>query len=75
MSGARKFAACCLLSSSVLGGCAIEPVKAWERGQLAEPEMAWAVDPGLADYRRHARFSKEAAFGQIGDLGGGCGCN
>lgn len=75
MSGARKFGVCCLLLSSSLGGCAIEPVKAWERGDLARPEMAWETDAGLADYRRHVQFSKEAGQGQLGTAGGGCGCN
>ncbi len=76
MSGARKFAVCCLLGLSAgLAGCAVEPVKAWERGDLARWQMAWETDAGLSDYRRHAQFSKEAGLGQLGTGGGGCGCN
>ncbi len=56
-----------------LTGCV--PVKAWERGDLARPEMAFEPDPMLAGYRRHVEFSKEAASGGPVLSGGGCGCN
>lgn len=81
MSGARKSGGYWLLGLSLavslgaLSGCATQPVKAWERGQLATPEMAWEPDPALGTYRLHAQFGKEAASGQIGQAGGGCGCN
>ena len=74
MPGAIRLSICWLLILS-LQGCAVQTVKPWERGELATPEMAWEPDAGLADYREHARFSKEAAFGLLGDTGGGCGCN
>lgn len=64
-----------MLLSAALSACSTTAVKAWERGQLATPEMAWDLDPGLNRYREHAQFSKEAASGQIGQAGGGCGCN
>lgn len=65
-------ASCALL---VLCGCAIQPVQPWERGTLAQPEMAWEPDPLVAGYRRHVHFSKEAATGGATLGGGGCGCN
>lgn len=74
MSGVRKFVGCWLLAAS-LGGCAVEPVKPWQRGELATPEMAWESDAALSTYRLHAQFGKEAASAQIGQAGGGCGCN
>jgi len=63
------------VGSSTLSGCAMREVKAWERGVLAEKEMAWEPDPMLASYRRHVEFSKEAATGGPSLGGGGCGCN
>ncbi len=56
-------------------GCAVKEVKAWERGYLAQPEMAAEPDPLAGEYREHVYFSKEAAFGGATVGGGGCGCN
>lgn len=56
-------------------GCEVQPVKAWERGYLAQPEMATEPDPLASEYREHVYFSKEAAFGGATAGGGGCGCN
>lgn len=56
-------------------GCAMQPVQPWQRGVLAQPVMAWELDPLLADYRQHVQFSKEAATGGATLGGGGCGCN
>ena len=53
-------------------GCAAP--KAWERGALAAPEMAWEPDPLLATYREHTHLSKEQASGGASAGGGGCGC-
>ncbi|MGH8528860.1 MAG: DUF4266 domain-containing protein [Nevskiales bacterium] len=73
-----KFPALCLLGVFVLAvssGCAVKDVKAWERGYLAQPEMAADPDPLASEYREHVYFSKEAAFGGATAGGGGCGCN
>jgi hypothetical protein len=59
-----------LLSS----GCASQP-RAWERGHLADPKMAWDPDPLAAAMSEHTHVSKEAAQGGSGVGGGGCGCN
>ncbi len=58
-----------------LNGCAIKKVDAWERGDLARPEMAWEPDPQLASYQSSVYFSKEASSGGASVGGGGCGCN
>ena len=54
-------------------GCA--NVKAWERADLARPEMACDVDALTASQTNHIYFSKEGSLpaGEAG--GGGCGCN
>lgn len=58
-----------LLSAS----CAtVEP---WERGRLAQAEMALDIDPLAAELEAHTYFSKEGASGGTGTAGGGCGCN
>jgi len=59
----------------LLGGCASTTVQPWQRGQLAQPVMAWEPDPLLAGYRQHVQYSKEAASGGATLGGGGCGCN
>lgn len=59
-----------------LAGCAMEPVRAWERGDLARPDMQW--DAGLVGESRirdHVYVSKEAASMGSSLGGGGCGCN
>lgn len=56
-----------------LAGCAGAP-KAWERGALAAPEMAWEPDPLMGGYRDHVHLSKEQASGGASAGGGGCGC-
>lgn len=76
MNSKRVIAVSLLVTASSLStGCALQEVKPWERGTLAEPEMAWEPDPLLASYRRHIEFSKEAASGGPSLGGGGCGCN
>jgi hypothetical protein len=61
-----------VLIALLLAGCATP--RAWERGALAAPEMAWEPDPLLASYRDHAHVSKEQASGGASAGGGGCGC-
>ena len=56
-----------------IASCAtVEP---WERGRLAQAEMALDIDPLAAEFEAHTYFSKEGAAGGIGTAGGGCGCN
>ncbi len=68
----RGAIAACLL---LLAGCAGMEPKAWQRGDLARPEMAWDPDPVDAAIREHTYNSKEAASGSATVAGGGCGCN
>lgn len=57
---------------ALLGGCAGVP--AWERGNLAKPQMAFDLNPTQSALRAHAYSSREAAAsGNVG-AGGGCGC-
>ena len=62
-----------LLSIAFLSGCA--PVKPWQRGVLARPDMQLIADPMQAAAEDHIYFSKEASNGGRGFGGGGCGCN
>ncbi len=59
----------------LLSGCSAMQPKAWQRGDLAQPEMAWDPDPLDAAMRQHTYDSKEAASGSATVGGGGCGCN
>jgi len=62
-----------MILCSVLAACA--PVQPWERGRLAQPQMALEGDALLSAMDQHVYTSKEAASGGIGPAGGGCGCN
>ncbi|MSQ98802.1 MAG: DUF4266 domain-containing protein [Xanthomonadales bacterium] len=62
-----------LLLVSLLGACA--PVQPWERGHLAQANMALAADPLRDAMDEHVYNSKEASSGGMGAAGGGCGCN
>ena len=62
-----------IIACLLLGACA--PVQPWERGRLAQPQMALEPDPLLTAMDDHTYGSKEAASGSIGPAGGGCGCN
>ena len=62
--------------TSSLGGCSAMPtVQAWEKGNLARPEMGFERDAPDTKFTDHIYFSKEAASGGTGVGGGGCGCN
>jgi thiol-disulfide isomerase/thioredoxin len=50
-------------------------VKAWQRGYLADPIMSLDGDKLTQVLREHVHASKEAAAGNGGAAGGGCGCN
>ena len=62
-----------VLLLSLLGACA--PVQPWERGHLAQANMALSADPLRDAMDEHVYNSKEASSGGIGAAGGGCGCN
>jgi hypothetical protein len=60
---------------ALLGGCAMQPPQAWEKGTLAKREMTMNGDPLDDTFTQHVYFSKESASGGTGVGGGGCGCN
>lgn len=53
----------------------LTPVKAWEKGVLARPEMTFEFDRMDSAFVEHTYASKEAASGGSSAAGGGCGCN
>ncbi len=60
----------------ILTGCSnLKPVAAWEKADLARPEMTFESDVLDAKFTEHTYFSREAASGGSGVGGGGCGCN
>ena len=62
--------------SSALGACSMQPVKAWQRGDLAKQDMQWQAGLAQEDsVRDHTYVSKEAASLGPSLGGGGCGCN
>ena len=50
-------------------------VKAWERGNLARPEMAFTQDGLERKIQDHIDHSKEGSSSVVAGSGGGCGCN
>lgn len=67
-----------LLAAAILfaNSCAIKPwVKPYERGNLADPIMAFERDPVSTKYIMHVYEARESARGAEGSAGGGCGCN
>lgn len=66
-----------LLGAALLTGCSsFKPwVKPYERGNLADPIMAFERDPIAGRYLHHVYEAREAARGAEGSAGGGCGCN
>jgi len=64
-----------IAAAALLGGCALQPVQPWEKGDLARPAMGFAADPLDDRYTQHIYTSKENASGGYGAGGGGCGCN
>lgn len=71
----KKIIECVLILTlfCMMSGC--QTVNAWERGNLAKPQMALEVDPLTSALSSHTFSSKEAASGGYGVGGGGCGCN
>jgi Domain of unknown function (DUF4266) len=67
---------CLPLLLAPLAACSnLPPVKAWEKGVLAKPEMTFEFDRLDAAFMEHTYASKEAASGGTNAAGGGCGCN
>ena len=64
-----------LAAAATLSGCAVVPVAAWDKGDLARPAMQFDADRLDTAFGDHIYFSKEAASGGRGVGGGGCGCN
>ncbi len=62
-------------ASGRTGGRTGGKVKAWRRGWLADPLMQLDGDPLTKLLKEHIHSSKEAAAGDGGASGGGCGCN
>jgi hypothetical protein len=72
----RRLLAFTVLSTMLLGGCAIQPwVKPYERERLADPIMAFSRNTLPERHRDHVRDVREGARGATGVQGGGCGCN
>jgi hypothetical protein len=63
------------IGAALLAGCAMQPVQAWEKGDLAKPAMSFSVDTLDDHFTQHIYNSKENASGGYGAGGGGCGCN
>lgn len=71
----RRLAAwICAAAALVCSACAT-PVRPWQKGSLARPEMRFEHDALDAMFAEHIYSSKEAAAGGNGVGGGGCGCN
>jgi Domain of unknown function (DUF4266) len=65
-----------IVITTLMSGCSsITPVNAWEKADLAKPEMTFEADVLDAKFTDHIYFSREAATGGSGVGGGGCGCN
>lgn len=58
-----------------LVGCSVPKVQAWDKQDLAKPEMALDPDRLEGRYSDHIYFSREGTGGGWSIGGGGCGCN
>ena len=58
-----------------LSGCALPPVQAWEKGEMARTDMLIQGDALETRFSEHIYASKEASSGGAAIGGGGCGCN
>ncbi len=68
----RMCGVACVLTLFACSGCAGVP--AWERGDLARPEMALEPQPGQRALQEHVYSSREAGAAGATGQGGGCGC-
>jgi len=65
-----------LITVSLTACVNIKPwVKRYERGNLADPIMAFERNPASTKYIMHVYEARESARGAEGSAGGGCGCN
>lgn len=71
----QRIVGCSLLVAAVTGCADLTPPQAWEKGNLAKPEMTMGGDALEQRYTQHIYTSKESASGGAGVGGGGCGCN
>ena len=71
----RRVGARLLCTISILGLCGCASLEPWQRGGLAQAGMSFTDDPLTSAYQSHVEFSKEAASGDAGLAGSGCGCN
>jgi hypothetical protein len=60
------------LTALALGGCA--GVEAWQKAELAQPQMQLRRDGRLQFFEDHALSTLEQAEGANGKAGSGCGC-
>lgn len=74
LSPRRRIAALLACVAALCSACST-PVRPWEKGSLARPEMRFEHEPMDAMFAEHIYTSKEAAAGGNGVGGGGCGCN
>jgi len=64
------------VSTLLLGGCAVQEVKPWQKGTLAKETMRFGgPNPMVKKFDEHIYTSKEGTKGGGGVSGGGCGCN
>jgi Domain of unknown function (DUF4266) len=71
-----KISFCAVCVAFIGSGCSsITTVNAWEKADLAKPEMTFESDVLDVKFTDHIYFSREAATGGSGVGGGGCGCN
>lgn len=70
----HRFVAVALLLTALVMLSACAQVAPWERGRLAQPEMALDPNPAQSALREHVYMSREAAVGGASSAGGGCGC-
>lgn len=61
-----------LLVISLAGCVTVQP---YERGRLAQPDMALDAGADLRAGQDHATDYREGSNGGFGGGGGGCGCN
>jgi len=62
-----------LTALGAVGGCAT--VKAYDRGNLADPIMAFQAEADEAGRELHWIEAREGSTGGAGGAGGGCACN
>lgn len=64
-----------VLALVALSACSTTQVQAWDKQDLAKPEMALDANRLDMRYSDHIYFSREGTGGGWSIGGGGCGCN